>query len=90
MQITPGLIDVFLIAIIVECAVLIWLMRRMWLTRFIGAMAAFLLSGAAMMGALRSVLVGAPDSWVSAMLAVAGLLHIGCLYLAYRAVRRAG
>ena len=85
-MLSPLLIDGILVGIGIELAGLTAVLFRTGRRRWIPPMVAFLLSGAALMLALRFALSGASPMLIQASMAVSGLMHILTLWLVVRAL----
>ncbi|MEO0786329.1 MAG: hypothetical protein AAFY10_11570 [Pseudomonadota bacterium] len=88
--VTPDTLNWILGLVGLEAVILGGLMLRAGLARFVPALLAFLLSGAAMMIAVRLALSadGIGGAALAGWLAASGLGHIACLALAYRALQK--
>lgn len=87
MSLSPGLIDLILALIALEgIALSVWLARR-GAGALIGPVICFLLSGAALMVALRGAVAGWGMLLIQAALLASLILHLACLALGWRAWR---
>ncbi len=71
-----GLIDVVIVATLVEWAVLVMLWRQRERGVPPGVLAGMLLPGLCLMLAVRGVMLGVPWYWLALLLSCAGLAHL--------------
>lgn len=87
MTLHPWMLDLVLVAVAAEFGLLaVWLARaghRPW----IWPLSWFLISGALLMAAVRSVVAEAPDLLVAGVLFLSLLTHAACLWSGWKLVR---
>lgn len=82
--ISGGLVDAILVLVALEGVVLAALLRRSGRAAALPGLLATLLSGAALLLALRAALIGAGAVWIGAWLAAALAAHLLDLWLRLR------
>ncbi|MEO0715154.1 MAG: hypothetical protein AAFY37_14725 [Pseudomonadota bacterium] len=84
-SLTPSLIDVILVGIGVEFAVIAAWLRHKSRMDLLLPVGAFLISGGALMAGLRIALSGGPAAIIQGLMLVSFAGHIAALYFGYRA-----
>lgn len=79
-MLTPLTFDIILCALVVEAGLLVTWVRRAQMKALTAPALLFLLSGAALMLAVRTAVGGQPDEKTAALLFVGGVLHVACLW----------
>lgn len=87
MTLEPWMFDLVLVAVAAEFALLAFLLARSGHPPWAWPLLWFLISGALLMAAVRSVVAEAPDMVVASVLLVSLLTHLACLWTAWRLVR---
>jgi hypothetical protein len=87
MNLEPWMFDLVLVGVAAEFALLAFLLARSGHRPWAWPLMWFLISGALLMAAVRSVVAEAPDMVVAGVLLVSLLTHLACLWTAWRLVR---
>lgn len=89
MTITPGLIDLIILAVGGEFVLIAWLLRRAGAQLWILPAFWFLASGALLMGALRLALAGSDGALIALPLVGSLFTHLLLLHSAWRRIKKA-
>lgn len=88
MTIAPWMLDLVLIGIAAEFALIAYLLVRSGYRPWAGPVLWFLISGALLMWAVRLALAGDGHPLIGAALALSLVTHLACLWTAWRLLRR--
>lgn len=89
MTITPGLIDLVILAVGGEFLLIAWLLRRAGAQAWIAPAFWFLASGALLMGALRLAIAGSGGGLIALPLLGSLVTHLLTLNSAWRPIKKA-